>query len=230
MDWMKFDPVRFGLLVDGMELDEVGAVAKLIGHLWKLGPMSEADVRRVCRSTYDAVRERMIEAEGLLSFDMIEEARDAANAYQSQRSEAGIISAEKRKKTSTTVERPLNECSSDVLSISLSSSLSCSESDKLKERARDSQFDAFWSAYPEKKGKGAAMKAWDKLKASERSACKDAIEAQMRAHHFRGLDGKDYIPHPATWLNQRRWEDEVRTGPVEKPRPQAIGWMIPERK
>ena len=39
--------------------------------------------------------------------------------------------------------------------------------------------------------------------------CQPAIEAQLKAKHFRGKDGQDYFPHCATWLNARRWEDEI---------------------
>ena len=74
----------------------------------------------------------------------------------------------------------------------------------------DTVFDAFYAAYPNKKAKGPALTAWAKLKATERALCRPAIEAQVKANHFRGADGVDYIPHPASWLNARRWEDEVK--------------------
>lgn len=71
-------------------------------------------------------------------------------------------------------------------------------------------FDAFWSAYPLKKAKATAEKAWAKLKPS--ADLQAAILSAIAAHKLSAdwmRDGGQYIPHPTTWLNQRRWEDEV---------------------
>ena len=69
-------------------------------------------------------------------------------------------------------------------------------------------FEQFWAAYPRKIGKGAAWKAWQRAKRPETHVLIDAIVAQSGTEQWR-KDGGQYIPHPATWLNQRRWEDEV---------------------
>jgi hypothetical protein len=82
-----------------------------------------------------------------------------------------------------------------------------------KEHEPDPQFVAFWSAYPVKKSKGDAERAWSKLTATERPLCLPAITAQVRAMHFQGSDGNSYVPHPSTWLNGRRWEDEISKAP-----------------
>ena len=71
------------------------------------------------------------------------------------------------------------------------------------------RFDEFWEMALRKVGKGAARKAY-------RRACKRADEAAIMdawGAANRGWLGKDlqFVPHPATWLNQDRWEDE---GPV----------------
>ena len=77
----------------------------------------------------------------------------------------------------------------------------------------NNNFDAFWSAYPVKKGKLGARKAWDKLKLSDDvvKLIAENMKARMDAGEW---DDKQYIPHPATFLNGRRWEDEVL--PVRK--------------
>lgn len=71
-------------------------------------------------------------------------------------------------------------------------------------------FAAFWSAYPLKKAKATAEKAWQKLKPSAdlQAAILSAIAAHKLSADWQRDAGK-YIPHPTTWLNQRRWEDEV---------------------
>lgn len=103
------------------------------------------------------------------------------------------------------------------------------EKDKVnnKEERASKDFDEFYAAYPVHKAKGNAVKAWARLTDAERTLCLPAIAAQVKAQHFRGADGKDYIPHPASWLNARRWEDEVKISTGE-PAPtvrRAAGWL-----
>lgn len=81
---------------------------------------------------------------------------------------------------------------------------------------RDEAFELFWDAYGKKVGRGAAEKAWKK-------ACKTADEeditraAALHAdwHKRSGTEAR-FIPHAATWLNEKRWADE-RTD-IEAPR------------
>lgn len=69
-------------------------------------------------------------------------------------------------------------------------------------------FESFWKAYPKKVGKGAAEKAWQKIKPSERllNEMVEAIQKQRTSKEWIKEDGQ-FIPNPATWLNQKRWED-----------------------
>jgi hypothetical protein len=70
-------------------------------------------------------------------------------------------------------------------------------------------FDEFWTTYPKKKAKEAARKAWAKLKPDE-SLGKTIIQAVLesaKTQDWKKENGK-YIPHPATYLNGKRWEDE----------------------
>ena len=68
-------------------------------------------------------------------------------------------------------------------------------------------FQEFYSAYPKKKGKQDALKAWKKIKQSEVPEIMAALKRQTRAPDWI-RDGGQYIPYPASWLNGRRWEDE----------------------
>jgi len=82
---------------------------------------------------------------------------------------------------------------------------------KPKKPASDSPlFDQFWMAYPRKVAKATAQKAWVKIGPEEQLVgdILNALEQQKTSHAWQ-KDGGAYIPHPATWLNGRRWEDEV---------------------
>lgn len=71
----------------------------------------------------------------------------------------------------------------------------------------ESAFDQFWAAYPKKVGKEAARRAFAKVKAPVDDLLL-AIDQQKYSGQWTKENGR-FIPNPATWLNQGRWEDEV---------------------
>lgn len=78
-----------------------------------------------------------------------------------------------------------------------------------KQHTTPDGFDVFWSAYPKKVGKGAAEVAWKKAKVNGHlSDVLSAIDRQKRSSQWTKDNGQ-YIPNPATWINQRRWEDDL---------------------
>ena len=81
-----------------------------------------------------------------------------------------------------------------------------------EESAREtSDFSAFWAAYPRRVGKDAARKAFDRRRSDVTlEAVLAALELQKASQQWQ-RDGGRYVPHPATWLNQGRWQDEVDT-------------------
>lgn len=67
----------------------------------------------------------------------------------------------------------------------------------------------FWSVYPKRQGKAAALKRWDSMKLDEQG---ELIYAHLTERVKRDKKWKDgYIPMPTTFLNQKRWEDEYDT-------------------
>lgn len=71
-------------------------------------------------------------------------------------------------------------------------------------------FTEFWNAYPRKVAKQNALKAWGKTGADDSQSLITTILADVKRRVDGEWKGKEvqYIPHPATYLNQRRWEDE----------------------
>ena len=78
------------------------------------------------------------------------------------------------------------------------------------QEAVPNSFDVFWSAYPRKIGKGAAEKVWRTLAPNEALslAIVKAVNEQRTCEQWTRDSGK-FIPHASTWLNGKRWEDEV---------------------
>lgn len=71
-------------------------------------------------------------------------------------------------------------------------------------------FQAFYAAYPRKEARPKAAQAWKRI-APNAETVTQIMAGLSRAKRHWTLSGteKEFIPHPATWLNQRRWEDEV---------------------
>lgn len=82
------------------------------------------------------------------------------------------------------------------------------------------EFARFYAAYPLKVGKPSAIKAFAKLDpdAAVVDQMLAAIERQGLAQRCQRGEGQ-YVPHPATWLNDRRWEDEVTTRQPDDDKP-----------
>ena len=82
-----------------------------------------------------------------------------------------------------------------------------SPSSPLKDECSAAEFEQFYQAYPNKKGKKNALKSW--VKAVNKPALNimlDRLKEQSKSKQWQEDDGK-YIPMPATWLNQERWND-----------------------
>ena len=80
------------------------------------------------------------------------------------------------------------------------------------------RFDSFWQVYPRKDAKSKAKEAWAKL---EGWGVDDDLmvhilaagAAQKRTEQWQREGGR-FVPMAATWINQRRWEDEVAPAPA----------------
>lgn len=74
-------------------------------------------------------------------------------------------------------------------------------------------FSEFWKTYPKKASKPAAEKAYRKLNPSPtlQAQMLAAVALQAKSHDWT-KDNCQFVPHAATWLNNRRWEDQLPAG------------------
>lgn len=82
--------------------------------------------------------------------------------------------------------------------------------DKIRQdKIYTSDFLSFYSAYPRHVGKEAAWKAWKKYNGNipPLDVLINKINEFKKTEDWQKDKGK-FIPHPATWLNGKRWEDE----------------------
>ena len=168
---------------------------------------SEQDVELILSAYFtkkeSAWHHSRCDAEIAAYYAKIEQARNAGKASAQQRLNA----------RSTTVQPEFNDRSTDG-----STPVQPTVNHKPitnNQTTTPNGFDEFWSAYPKKVGKGAAQAAWKKHK-PDLATCIAAITTAKASRDWQKENGQ-YIPHPATWLNQMRWEDgeTVAASPAE---------------
>jgi len=81
--------------------------------------------------------------------------------------------------------------------------------------------DDFWVLYPKRVAKGEARKAWNaRIKDTPAETILDGLRAHLAAGTFeamkanarrQGLQEKQFIPYPASWLRSEGWADELPT-------------------
>jgi hypothetical protein len=72
-------------------------------------------------------------------------------------------------------------------------------------------FETWWQTYPRKTGKGAAAKAYRKARRTlSAGSLLAALDAHLAAWQANGKP-TEFIPHPATWLNEARYDDPPET-------------------
>ena len=115
----------------------------------------------------------------------------------------------------------LEKCYQDVTKESPISALPITEitpeitpekKDIYKEKDSDileKDFNLFWEIYPRKVARKRALESWNKIDFSSILA-EDIIKSvkdQSLSEQWQ-KEGGQFVPHPATWLNQERWTDQ----------------------
>jgi uncharacterized protein YdaU (DUF1376 family) len=215
--WMPFYVGDYLADTSHLTTIEHGAYLLLIMHYWRVGslPKDERQLQRITRMSNREWRES--KANLLMFFDEemqhsrieneLEKTKNRVEKRRISGSMGGTAKALKTKKSGVANASILLEqtASKTLAKVYYPQPQPQSESSKDKDSkcSTDPSFADFWSAYPRKTGKGAAEKSWA---AALRKAPPAEILAGLKRHVF--STEPQYIPHPATWLNQRRWEDE----------------------
>lgn len=87
---------------------------------------------------------------------------------------------------------------------------------------QERRFAEFWEEYPKKVGKKAAQTSWNKIKPDTElfERIITAVTAAKVSDQWIKEGGR-YIPNPATWLNQGRWDDELPLSPTIPQQPRG---------
>lgn len=196
---------------------ERGIYITLLCVCWLEGslPLADAALVKVADTTqkrWNSARVKILacfdERDGRYYNRRLDLEREKQEHNRQQRVNAGIASVQRRfNGRSTSVQHPFNSSSATASASSIASSTSVQKPPKSPKG--DDGFEAFWTLYPNKTGKGAAVKAWAKIHPNaELRATINAAVSNQRTWDKWMKDAGQFIPHPATWLNQQRWLDE----------------------
>lgn len=82
---------------------------------------------------------------------------------------------------------------------------------KVSSRNIAESFADFWVLYPKKVGKAKCLRKFISLCKSKEGLEKLIIDGIRKYLSVYEMCEKKYIPHPHTWLNQERWEDDIES-------------------
>jgi len=127
-----------------------------------------------------------------------------ANLHRTKMSEAGKRSAERRhtkvEEIPTHVEPMLNLPSTEVEPVFNR------EEERREEERRENvseQFEGFWKAFPRKTDKARAKRSFLRLTKTEQELAVSNIQ------RLYSETPAQFVPHPSTYLNGKRWEDQA---------------------
>lgn len=100
-----------------------------------------------------------------------------------------------------------------------------SSAEKSSARRDSPLFLAFWQAYPRKIGKAPSRVAFSKaIKKADPNQIIQAAIAYSNHCDEMGIEIQ-YRPHPKTWLNQERWEDDLEAEKQEVTQVKNHDWL-----
>ena len=176
-----------------LSLKAIGLLAQIMTHVpgWNMSINSLAQRNNVGR---DQIR------------TAIQELEEFGYLTREQSREDGKFS-ETIWRTSDPTEIPLSENSTTV-NPTTKNTITKEEQIKNNERIysdSENEFESFWSYYPKKVDKGAAVRAF--RKALKTYPATQVIEGAKRYAEDPNLPEKQFIKNPATWLNAESWNN-----------------------
>lgn len=226
LPYMQFYVADYLADTTHLTAEEHGAYMLLLFSYWQTGKPLRIDrlatVARIPNDRWPSVAETLSEFFHVTETHWVqfrvEADLEAVSSKVVTASNAGKASARAK---ALKKQQELNDRSTDV-AYPLQQNVNHTDTDtdtdkntKSSSPAADDLFPKFWTLYPNKKGKAAAEKAWKKLKVTDDlfTLIAQGLAKQCASQAWL-KDSGQFIPHPATWLNGKRWEDEIPSAPT----------------
>lgn len=136
-----------------------------------------------------------------------------------------IITCMEEEMSDDTRAKLAHEVDSNITKLDLTKKVYTTSHAKLAHPKDTPSFLAFWQAYPRRVGKGAARIAFDKAtRNTDSNEIVQAAIAYSKHCEVMGIEVK-FRPHPATWLNAERWEDDLEAEKQEVNQVKNNDWL-----
>lgn len=208
-----------------------GAYLLLIMNYWQTGralPADDSKLARIARMTPKEwaehgpmLAEFFHDIDGAWHHKRIDHELDAVRAKSdsARNARAQRKSYERRTPAPTNVERTPNHTDTDT---DTDTETDTEKKDTPSDAIADEFDGQFWPAYPLRKAKGAALKAYRSArKRTTLTVILTALDKQRSV-----FAEPKYSPHAATWLNGDRWLDEIIEGAGNGPKPTKFDNML----
>jgi len=221
LPYMQFYVADYLADTTHLTAEEHGAYMLLLFSYWQTGKPLRIDrlatVARIPNDRWPSVAETLSEFFHVTETHWVqfrvEADLEAVNSKVVTASNAGKASARAK---ALKKQQELNGCSTDVADPlqrngnHIDTDTDTDKNIKSTPPMAEDLFPKFWKLYPNKKGKAAAQKAWAKLHVTDDlfNLIAQGLARQCVSPGWT-KDGGQFIPHPATWLNGKRWEDEI---------------------
>jgi len=194
---------------------QVGVYIRLLLYSWvngsipnnmaQLSRIARIDVRNMHKMWSTVIAKKWtLTPENMYVNPRLETEREKQAMYSESQKQKGIKRAEKMWEGHIAVAKKR---------LQPKHSSSSSTSSSIKNKTYTGEFISFWNLYPRKTGKDAAWKAWVSRNGDrpDIGVIMDAIRSQIGSVQWQKDNGQ-FIPNPATWINQGRWNDEPGRG------------------
>jgi hypothetical protein len=190
---------------EAADLDDAADTPGISEHLISVGFVDHYDTGMECHDWPDHSGRQCRDAERKAQ-ERLEKSKDSPRSVHASRARAG---REGKGREGTGMEGNGKETTfvtADAATVERSTSQEDSKPNPRREW--DDALDLLWEDFPRKVGKPAALRAWRAIRPHGQETF-DAIDSGLRRwlDYWKGKD-RESICHPATWLNQRRWENE----------------------
>lgn len=175
-----------------MTNEQVGMYIRLLCLQHQKYVLTEKDMMSICKSYDDDIFSKFEQDDnGYYNKRMRDEFEKRKSYSESRRNNRkGKTKKDMKKISKTYVKHMENENENEDININ------------------ETIFNEFWNLYDKKKNKESAIKAFKKVKQKEYDLIRKNIPLFVKQ-----FTDKQYQPHFSTYLNGKRWEDELETEP-----------------
>jgi biotin operon repressor len=188
-DWLRDKKISLGAK---------GLIAQLLSHSpgWRISQESLARDNGVGRDAIRTLINELLEAGYLM------------RSEDRERNEKGYLGGYTYTTQDPTQDNPTQD--NPLLKKTITKNINIKNNERIYSDSLENSFDEFWSYYPKKVDKGAALRAF--RRAAKKNEVALVIEGAKRYAEDPNLPEKQYIKNPATWLNAEAWNN----GPLPK--------------